>query len=346
MGNQPTMTEGAGTSAVTVEEYVAARASAGLAEVFGAIAAAARQIERKIRLAGLGDIYGAGSIYGAAGVVNVQGEQQQKLDVFANDLLTELLRGVASVAAVVSEEDEGPVVFERGSGVRDSDAEFVVVFDPLDGSSNIDVNVNVGTIFSVVRRVGDVVASVLRAGTEQVAAGYVLYGPSAVMVMTLGEGVAAFTLDEEDRFVLTAGGMTMPEQGPYYSANQANAASWPEVYREFVRGLVAGELGGQEYGARYIGSLVADFHRTLLKGGVFLYPPTKKAPRGKLRLLYEAYPLAMVAEQAGGAAVDGEMRILEVRAAGIHDRTPLVIGSRTEVEALRKAVLKTAEEVE
>jgi len=346
MGKQPTMTEGAGTRAVTVEEYVAARASAGLAEVFGAIAAAARQIERKIRLAGLGDIYGAGSIYGAAGVVNVQGEQQQKLDVFANDLLTELLRGVASVAAVVSEEDEGPVVFERGSGVRDSDAEFVVVFDPLDGSSNIDVNVNVGTIFSVVRRVGDVVASVLRAGTEQVAAGYVLYGPSAVMVMTLGEGVAAFTLDEEDRFVLTAEGMTMPEQGPYYSANQANAASWPEVYREFVRGLVAGELGGQEYGARYIGSLVADFHRTLLKGGVFLYPPTKKAPRGKLRLLYEAYPLAMVAEQAGGAAVDGEMRILEVRAAGIHDRTPLVIGSRTEVEALRKAVLKTAEEVE
>jgi fructose-1,6-bisphosphatase I len=138
----------------------------------------------------------------------------------------------------------------------------------------------------------------------------------------------------------------MPEQGPYYSANEANAGSWPEVYREFVGGLVAGELGGQEYGSRYIGSLVADFHRTLLKGGVFLYPPTKKAPRGKLRLLYEAYPLAMVAEQAGGAAVDGESRLLEVRAAGIHDRTPLVIGSRTEVEALRKAVQKTAEEVE
>jgi fructose-1,6-bisphosphatase I len=220
-----------------------------------------------------------------------------------------------------------------------------VVFDPLDGSSNIDVNVNVGTIFSVVRVRGDVVASVLRPG-EQVAAGYVLYGPSAVMVLTTGSGVAAFTLDEGDRFVLTAEGMTMPEQGPYYSANEANAASWPEVYREYLQGLLRGELGGQEYGARYIGSLVADFHRTLLKGGVFLYPPTKKTPRGKLRLLYEAYPLAMIAEQAGGAAVDGETRILEVKAGGIHDRTPLVIGSRREVEALRKAVLKTAEEVE
>jgi fructose-1,6-bisphosphatase I len=251
-----------------------------------------------------------------------------------------MLGAVPHVAAIVSEEDEGPVVFERAG------AEFVVVFDPLDGSSNIDVNVNVGTIFSVVRLEGDVVASVLRPGISQVAAGYVLYGPSAVMVMTTGDGVAAFTLDEEDRFVLTADGMTMPEQGPYYSANEANAASWPEVYREYVQGLVRGELGGQEYGARYIGSLVADFHRTLLKGGVFLYPPTKKAPRGKLRLLYEAYPLAMVAEQAGGAAVDGEIRILEVRAEGIHARTPLVIGSRCEVEALRKAVLKTAEEVE
>jgi len=210
------------------------------------------------------------------------------------------------------------------------------------------VNVNVGTIFSVHKRMtwGSLEESVLQPGTRQVAAGYVLYGPSAVMVMTLGQGVAAFTLDDEERFVLTAEGMRMPGQGPYYSANEANAGSWPEVYREYLQGLLRGELGGQEYGSRYIGSLVADFHRTLLKGGVFLYPPTKKAPRGKLRLLYEAYPLAMIAEQAGGAAVDGENRLLEVRARGIHDRTPLVIGSRTEVEALRKAVLKTAEEVE
>jgi fructose-1,6-bisphosphatase I len=324
--------QGTVTKLITVEEYAVIRSGEELGHVIGAIAEAARQIERKIRLAGLGDVYGA------VGSVNVQGEQQQKLDVFANDLLTEVLRGVSCVAAIVSEEDEAPVEFGRER------AEFVVVFDPLDGSSNIDVNVNVGTIFSVVRKGGEVVASVLRPGTAQVAAGYVLYGPSAVMVVTIGDGVAAFTLDEDERFVLTAENLTMPPQGPYYSANEANSASWPEVYREFLQSLVRGELGEQEYGSRYIGSLVADFHRTLLKGGVFLYPPTKKAPRGKLRLLYEACPLAMIAEQAGGEAVDGETRILELQAGGIHDRTPLVIGSRAEVNALRKAVMKTAEE--
>lgn len=315
---------------VTLEEYVAERAGAPLAEVFGAVAAAARQIERKIRLAGLGDVYGA------VGAVNVQGEQQQKLDVFANELLTKKLGAVECVAAIVSEEDEGPVVFERsgfGAGPR-----FVVVFDPLDGSSNIDVNVNVGTIFSVVRMEGDAVASALRLGTEQVAAGYVLYGPSAVFVLTTGHGVASFTLDEDDRFVMTAEGMKMPEQGPYYSANEANVAGWPVEYREYLQMLLRRELGGRQYGSRYIGSLVADFHRTLLKGGVFLYPPTEKAPKGKLRLLYEAYPLAMIAEQAGGAAVNGSKRILEVQAEGIHERTPLVIGSRREVEAFVQGV--------
>jgi fructose-1,6-bisphosphatase I len=316
---------------VTVEEYVGASAGAPLAGVFGAIAAAARQIERKIRLAGLGDVYGA---YGA---VNVQGEQQQKLDVFANDLLTEVLGALPQVAAIVSEEDEGPVEFER-EGALDVGEKFVVVFDPLDGSSNIDVNVNVGTIFSVVRLDGDAVASVLRAGREQVAAGYVVYGPSTVMVLTTGKGVAAFTLDEDGRFVLSADAMTMPEQGTYYSANEANAAGWPAAYREYLQRLLDGELGGKAYSARYIGSLVADFHRTLIKGGVFLYPPTEKTPKGKLRLLYEARPLAMIAEQAGGAAVDGGERILDVRAEGIHERTPLVIGSRREVEALQRAV--------
>lgn len=324
---------------VTVEEYVSERAGASLAEVFGAIAAAARQIERKVRLANLSDVYGA------VGSVNVQGEQQQKLDVFANDLLTKTLGAMPHVTAIVSEEDEGPVVFERG--LPEGEERFVVIFDPLDGSSNIDVNVNVGTIFSVVRMEGDAAASAMKLGTGQVAAGYVLYGPSAVMVITTGDGVASFTLNEDERFVMTADGMKMPEQGPYYSANEANAATWPEVYREFVRGLVSGELG-REYGSRYIGSLVADFHRTLLKGGVFLYPPTEKAPKGKLRLLYEAYPLAMIAEQAGGAAVNGAAsgnggRILEVQAKGIHERTALVIGSRREVEALQAMVSAAAE---
>jgi fructose-1,6-bisphosphatase I len=320
------------TEMMTVEEYVAGSAGAQLAEVFGAVAGAARQIARQIRLAGLSDAYGA---YGA---VNVQGEQQQKLDVFANDLMIEALGALPQVAAIVSEEDEGPVVFDR-AGAADSDEKFAVVFDPLDGSSNIDVNVNVGTIFSVSRvRGDDVVASVLQPGTEQVAAGYVVYGPSTVMVVTTGNGVAAFTLDEDGRFVLNAETMKMPEQGPYYSTNEANATSWPVAYREYLQGLLRGELGGKAYSARYIGSLVADFHRTLLKGGVFLYPPTDKAPQGKLRLLYEARPLAMIAEQAGGAAVNGVERILELRAEGIHQRTSLVVGSKREVEALQEAV--------
>ena len=313
-------------SSTTVEQYVAQQAGAELGAVFAAISAAAVSIARSIRLAGLSDIYGA---YGA---VNVQGEQQQKLDVFANDELIALLGKVPSVAAIVSEEDEAPVVFDRAG------AEFAVIFDPLDGSSNIDVNVNVGTIFSIVTVSGEVVASVLKPGTQQVAAGYVVYGPSCVFVLTLGNGVAAFTLDDAGKFVLTSDQMQMPAQGPYYSANEANAASWPAAYREYLAVLIGKQLNGKSYSARYIGSLVADFHRTLLKGGVFLYPATEKQPQGKLRLLYEARPLAMIAEQAGGAAVNGRTRILELGAEGIHDRTSLIVGSRLEVDALRRAV--------
>jgi fructose-1,6-bisphosphatase I len=322
----------AGAAKMTVEEYVEQNAGHELAMIVAAVAQAAVEIAKKIRLAALSDAYGA------FGAVNVQGEQQQKLDVFANEVLTNALGALSSVAAVVSEEDEAPVVFARQG------AKYAVIFDPLDGSSNIDVNVNVGTIFSVMPVVGDVVASVLSPGTGQAAGGYIVYGPSAVFVLALGtasaaKGVAAFTLDDAGAFVLTADQMKMPEQGPYYSANEANAASWPEAYRDFVATLVKGELGGKAYSARYIGSLVADFHRTLLKGGVFLYPPTGKAPKGKLRLLYEARPLALIAEQAGGAAVNGAQRILELAAEGIHERTALIVGSRIEVEALQKAVL-------
>jgi len=262
----------------------------------------------------------------------VQGEQQQKLDVFANDVLIERLGALPGVAAIVSEEDDAPVEFNHPG------AEFVVIFDPLDGSSNIDVNVNVGTIFSIVRTTGDTVSAALQIGTEQLAAGYVVYGPSCVMVLTTGAGVTAFTLDDSGAFVLSTEHMTMPAQGPYYSTNEANAASWPTAYRSYISTLITGELGGKPYSARYIGSLVADFHRTLLKGGVFLYPPTDKAPKGKLRLLYEARPLAMIAEQAGGAAVNGPDRILTLTAEDIHQRTALIVGSNVEVEALQKAV--------
>lgn len=310
----------------SVSEYVAASSRPELKEVFEGIAASASQICAKIRLAGLADVYGA------AGATNVQGEQQQKLDVFANDVMMETLGALPSVAACVSEEDEEPVVYEKAG------AKFVVIFDPLDGSSNIDVNVNVGTIVSIQQVKTDTAGAALQPGTAQVGACYVVYGPSCVMVLSVGDGVAAFTLDDAGAFLESTAKMMMPAQGPYYSTNEANAASWPQAYRDYLAMLLAGKLNGKSYGARYIGSLVADFHRTMLKGGVFWYPPTEKAPSGKLRLLYEANPLAMLAEQAGGAAVNGATRILDLQPEKVHQRTPLVIGSKAEVEALQKMV--------
>jgi len=302
-------------------------ASGRFSWLLSGITLATKMVEAKIRTAGLGDIYGA------IGQTNVQGEQQQKLDVFANQALLHCLGLRDSVAALVSEEDEEPVTFDRSVDT----GKYIIVFDPLDGSSNIDVNVNVGTIFSVLRRLpngGDLQSSILQPGHTQVAAGYVVYGPSTVLVYTTGNGVHGFTLDPTiGAFVLTNEHMKMPEQGNYYSVNEANAATWPDEYREYVGKLRSGALGRQ-YSSRYIGSLVADFHRTLLKGGVFLYPPTKDQPGGKLRLLYEANPLAFIAEQAGGMASSGRHRILDLKPEGIHQRTPFMVGSKREMEAL------------
>jgi fructose-1,6-bisphosphatase I len=288
---------------------------------------AAKMIEAKIRCAGLC------GVIGTAGQTNVQGETQQKLDVFANEALLHCLGVRDSVAALVSEENEEPVTFDRSA----EEGKYVIVFDPLDGSSNIDVNVNVGTIFSIYRRnegaQGSTLQSILQPGRCQVAAGYVLYGPSTMLVYTAGRGVYGFTLDPTiGAFVLSHDRMVMPQRGKYYSCNEANSEFFPQHYREYLHQLRT--LGaGQEYSSRYIGSLVADFHRTLLKGGVFLYPPTASHPTGKLRLLYEANPLALIAEQAGGMATNGEESILELQPGDIHQRTPLVIGGEYEVEA-------------
>jgi fructose-1,6-bisphosphatase I len=283
---------------------------------------ATKMIESKIRRFGLSDVIGS------AGEVNVQGEAQQKLDVYANQALLHCLGVRDTVAALVSEENEEPIVFDR---VRET-GEYIIVFDPLDGSSNIDVNVNVGTIFSIFRKptnVGaDVSAAILQPGVKQIAAGYVVYGPSTIFVYTSGDGVFGFTLDPAiGAFVLSHSRIRMPEQGKVYSVNEANAESFPEKYRTYFA-----DLRHKGYSSRYIGSLVADFHRTLLKGGVFLYPPTASHPAGKLRLLYEANPLAFIAEQAGGLATNGSCPILRIKPMDIHQRTPFIIGSRFEVE--------------
>jgi fructose-1,6-bisphosphatase I len=325
-------------------------ASGDFSWLLSGITLAAKMIEAKIRSAGLS------GIVGTAGNTNVQGETQQKLDVYANEALLHCLGVRDCVAALVSEENEEPVSFDRTAG----DSKYVIVFDPLDGSSNIDVNVNVGTIFSVFRRKDDhssgAEASVLQPGNCQLAAGYVLYGPSTVLVYTAGRGVYGFTLDPSiGAFVLSHEQMKMPAKGKYYSCNEGNISLFPDHYRAYLHSLQS-RSADELYGSRYIGSLVADFHRTLLKGGIFLYPPTTSHPNGKLRLLYEANPLAMIAEQAGGMAIDGEKPILDLIPRAIHQRTPLVIGGRVEVEgflafvgdrppAARSAASQPAEQV-
>jgi len=312
-----------------------AEASGTFSWLLGGITLATKMVEAKIRLGALSDALGV------KGSVNVQGEVQQKLDVYANEALLHTLGGRDSVAALVSEENEEPIIINA-----DPDSgKYIIVLDPLDGSSNIDVNVNVGTIFAIYKRPPGqpLESAILQPGSKQVAAGYVVYGPSTMLVYTAGNGVHGFTLDPAiGAFVLTNDQMKMPEQGPYYSTNEANEASWPLPYQQFVNRLHRGQLNGHTYSSRYIGSLVADFHRTLLKGGVFLYPPTEKAPKGKLRLLYEANPLSFIAEQAGGAAINGTQRILDLQPESIHQRTSLVLGSRVEVEALQAMVKKEA----
>ena len=290
------------------------------------ITLATKMIQARVRRAGLMDVLGA------VDQINVQGEVQQKLDVYANNALLHCLGVRENVAMLVSEENEEPVPLKHSVGPGN----YVVVFDPLDGSSNIDVNVSVGTIFSIFRRPeeprdNDPSQVALQPGYKQVTAGYVVYGSSTILVYTAGQGVFGFTLDPAvGAYVLSHDNMRMPERGSIYSTNEANVDTYPEVYQRYLRRLRSGKMG-RKYTSRYIGSLVADFHRTLLKGGVFLYPPTKTHPEGKLRLLYEANPMAFIAQQAGGEATDGEKPILEIRPKDIHQRTPLVVGSKAEM---------------
>lgn len=307
-------------------------ASGTFSWLLSGITLATKMIEAKVRRAGLLDILGA------AENTNVQGEVQQKLDVYANRALFHCLGIRESVAILASEENEHPTCFNLGDSGK-----YIVVFDPLDGSSNIDVNVSVGTIFSILGRPDkhdptQPAREALQPGYKQLAAGYVLYGSSTILVYTTGQGVYGFTLDPAiGAFVLSHDNMRMPTAGKYYSVNEANAESFPSGYRDYLHMLRTGGLG-REYSSRYIGSLVSDFHRTILKGGIFLYPPTQSHPTGKLRLLYEANPIAFIAEQAGGIATNGKQRILDIEPQSIHQRTPLLVGGQSEMDALAKCL--------
>jgi fructose-1,6-bisphosphatase I len=322
---------------VTMEQHILAEqrhnyphATGEFSWLLSGINLATKAIAAQVRSAGLS------GILGSEGRINVQGETVQKLDVLANQSLIYCLGSRGNVAVMASEENAEPVVVPRDR----EDGRYVVIFDPLDGSSNIDVNVSVGTIFSIFRRDPDPtgnrdpLADVLQPGRRQLAAGYVVYGSSTMAVYTTGNGVFGFTLDPAiGAYVISHERITMPPRGNIYSVNEANADTFPEAYQHYLARLRSGKTG-RTYSSRYIGSLVADFHRTLLKGGIFLYPPTKHYPNGKLRLMYEANPIAFLAEQAGGMATDGTRNILDLKPTSLHQRCPLVVGSREEVKML------------
>lgn len=315
---------------ITVQQYILQEqqhfpgVSGEFSWLLSGITLATKMIQAKVRRAGLSDILGSDA------TVNVQGEVQQRLDIYANNALLHCLGVRDSVGVLASEENDEPIALRTSPR-----AKYAIVFDPLDGSSNIDVNVSVGTIFSVLRRPdesldgnGDPLLDLLQPGCKQIAAGYVVYGSSTILVYTTGRGAHGFTLDPSiGAYVLSHEHIKMPARGKYYSINEAYRDNFPAKYRNYLE-----ELRLEKYASRYVGSLVADFHRTLLKGGVFLYPPTTSHPNGKLRLLYEANPMAFIAEQAGGVAHNGTTRILDLVPKSIHERTPLVVGSRDEMD--------------
>jgi len=301
--------------------------------ILSALSLAAKVIAAKVRRARIEDVLGT------HGGTNVHGEAQQKLDVLANEVLMACLGDRPSLSVVASEEHEEPTILRlEGDGGK-----YCVIFDPLDGSSNLDVSVGVGTIFSIIRNdpgIPGAMETVCQPGRTQVAAGYILYGSSVVFVLTTGNGVDMFVLDQSiGAFILVKKGLSMPATGKTYSINEAYRSTFPSGYNAYLDWA-----HGRGYSSRYIGSMVADVHRTLLKGGVFIYPPTRKNPEGKLRLMYEANPMAMLIEQAGGKAVassatngdgvDSVQRILDIQPRTIHQRTSVILGSASEVEAV------------
>ncbi|MCG3165958.1 MAG: Fructose-1,6-bisphosphatase class 1 [Bacteroidia bacterium] len=311
-----------------------------LSRLFSAISLAARIINREVKRAGLNNILGD------FGSTNVQGEEVKKLDVFSNEQFIHALKERGEVCAIASEENEGMIEF---NGEFSKTGKYIVAFDPLDGSSNIDVNVSVGSIFSIYRKKteGDcaTLEDFMQAGVEQVAAGYVIYGSSTMLVYSTGNGVNGFTLDPSiGAFFLSHPNMQIPKTGKIYSINEGNYVHFPQGVKDYIKYCqVEDKATSRPYSSRYIGSAVADFHRNMLKGGIFIYPSTSSAPKGKLRLLYECNPLAFLVEQAGGKASDGFNRILDIKPTSLHQRTPLFIGSPDMVEQAEGFMKKYAE---
>ena len=323
---------------ITIERFLLSRqpeyARGELTTLFYDIALAAKLIAVQTRRAGLLDILGYEN------TINIQGEQQQKLDIYADETIYSMNDHTGRVCAMVSEEREEmiriPENYPKGN--------YVLVYDPLDGSSNIDANVSIGTIFGIYRALDSAnrgrIEDCLRAGKDLVAAGYILYGTSTMFVYSAGQGVHGFTLDPElGEFLLTHEDLRYPETPTYYSFNNSNYASWSPAVQKYADWLH--DLQTPKLSERYTGSLVADFHRNLLHGGVFGYPADKQSPNGKIRLLYEAGPLAFLAKQAGGFASDGTRPILESQVQNLHQRTPIFMGNRALVEKAEAFIAET-----
>ena len=327
---------------VTVVEHLLLRqkerpmASGRFTRLLNELILSAKIIDREVSKAGLLDVLGA------TGEVNIQGEIVQKLDDFANRVIIRRMERAGVLCAMVSEENADFIEIPRQYPVGD----YILVFDPLDGSANIDANVSIGTIFSIYRRTSFdqqavSISDLLQKGSMQVAAGYIIYGSSTMMVYTAGTGVHGFTLDPSvGEFLLSHPDIKIPERGRIYSVNEGYYSYWDEPTRNIVNHFKASDSAtGRPYSSRYIGSLVSDFHRNLIYGGIFMYPADSRdarKPSGKLRLMCEAAPMAMIAEQAGGLATDGRRRILDIEPLELHQRVPLFIGSKNDVEVVLK----------
>ena len=327
---------------ITLNEFIIRRqanipyAKGELSNLLHHISIAAKVVHKKINKAGLVDVLGE------AGNINIQGESQQKLDIFADMQFTAALRNSGECCGIASEENQEIITFDDELS---NDGKYIVCMDPLDGSSNIDVNVSIGTIFSIYRRISPMgekaqLEDFLQEGNKQIAAGYIIYGSSTMMVYTTGLGVNGFTLDTGiGEFCLSHSDIKTPESGKIYSLNEGNYNKFPEGVKKYIKYCQEKDKKtNRPFSARYIGSLVADFHRNLLKGGIFIYPETESAPTGKLRLLYECNPIAFIAEQAGGKANDGNIRVMDIKPKTLHQRVPFYTGSKNMVENAEKFI--------